>query len=162
MPTALCSHLPGEPYANKRAENQEQRSKNAGNRAAVGVDKKPMGGRKGDNIAERLLCFGAQVVKVTRTFSKDVAGRHISRQLIRCGTAGGALYEEARSAESRADFVHKVKVAAKETRESMYWLRLAQRANLTPQRLAPEALLEEANQLVAILTSSANTANSRK
>ena len=121
-----------------------------------------MRSRKGDNIAERLLCFAAQIVKITKTFSKDVAGGHVSRQLIRCGTAGGALYEEARCAESRADFVHKIKVAAKETRESMYWLQLAQRANLTPQRLSPDALIGEADELVAILTSSAKTAKSRK
>lgn len=112
---------------------------------------------KGDDISERLLSFAAEVLLLARKLPDDSASKHVSRQLVRSATGGGANYEEARGAESRADFVHKVSIAAKEMRESLYWLRLSERAKLVDdQQLA--ALIDEANQLVSILTASAKTA----
>ncbi len=78
---------------------------------------------------------------------------------MRAASGGGSNYEEARGAESRADFIHKVAVAAKELRESLYWLALAQEAELFDVDV--EALVREANELVAILTSSVKTAKYR-
>ncbi len=78
----------------------------------------------GDDIADRLLRFAARVLQLVGTLPGSPVGRHVARQLIRSGTAGGANYEEARGAESRADFAHKVLIAAKEVRESVYWVRL--------------------------------------
>jgi four helix bundle protein len=115
---------------------------------------------KGDDIAERLLEFGARIIKVVDALPKRVAGRHVGTQLLRCRTSAGANYEEGRHAESRADFVHKVGVARKEASESSYWLRLIHRAKLVkPSRLSD--LLQEANELTAILTASAKTARAR-
>ena len=112
---------------------------------------------KGENIAERLRHFGARVVRLCRALPGDAATKHVARQLVRAATGGGANYEEARGAESRADFVHKVGIANKELREALYWLRLAQDAGLVADsELQP--LLEEADELVAILTSSIRTA----
>src|SRR5437899_1927420 len=85
--------------------------------------------RKGADISRRLLAIGAEVVRIGRALPTDMAGRHVAAQLLRSGTAGGANYEEARVAESRADFIHKLRVAAKELREAMYWLNLMQAAN---------------------------------
>jgi four helix bundle protein len=80
---------------------------------------------------------------------------------VRAGTAAGALYEEGRGAESRADFIHKLAMTWKEVRETWYWLRLIQRAELVrPARL--NGLIEEASQLSAILSSSLKTARSRR
>ena len=76
--------------------------------------------------------------------------------MIRSGTGGGANHEEARGAASRADFIHKVSVATKEMRESLYWLRLVQDAGLTDHPL--DALVQEADELVAILSASVKTA----
>ena len=114
---------------------------------------------KGDNIADRLLWFAAAVVRLCRTMPKDSASGHIMRQLVRSSTGGGSNYEEARCAESRADFIHKVSIATKELREAMYWLRLAEAARITEQPL--DELTREANELVAILTSSIKTAKRR-
>ena len=58
-------------------------------------------------------------------------GKHVARQLTRSSTAGGANYEEARCAESRADFAHKCNVAGKEVRESVYWLRVIGESGLS-------------------------------
>ena len=116
---------------------------------------------KGDDLSERLLRFAAHVVRVCRTFPNDVVSKHIVRQLVRAATGGGANYEEARGAESRADFVHKMAVANKEVREALYWLALALEAELVDKaRLA--SVLREADELVAILTASINTARRRQ
>src|SRR6476646_3239647 len=112
---------------------------------------------KGVNISIRLRRFAAQVVRLCQTFPKGPAAKHIARQLVRAATGGGANYEEARGAESRADFIHKVGIANKELREALYWLRLTEAAALvTDSDLA--ALIREANELVAILTASIRTA----
>ena len=111
---------------------------------------------KGDNIAHRLLVFASRVVRMSRGLQRDFATRHVMRQLVRAATGGGANYEEARAAESRADFVHKTSVAAKEVRESLYWLKLVEQAGL--QTSSALDLIQEANELVAILTSSVKTA----
>src|SRR5690348_1760109 len=97
-----------------------------------------------------------------RKLPRTLAGRHIASQLLRAATSAGANYEEARGAESRDDFVHKVRIAGKEARESVYWLNLAHRAQLAPS-LAPslEHLSNEAMQLGAILVTSARTARNR-
>ena len=112
---------------------------------------------KGDDIADRLIGYGASVARVVATLPQDRAGKHIADQLFRSATSGGANDEEARSAQSRRDFVHKVSLAAKEMRESLYWLGLVERAQLAPSCAIPP-LLAEGGALVAILMSSAKTA----
>jgi four helix bundle protein len=84
----------------------------------------------------------------------------VGKQLWRATSGGGANYEEARGAESSADFVHKVRVATKELREAHYWLRVLQRSDwIAPGGL--DSLVSEIDQLVAILVASARTAESR-
>ncbi len=115
----------------------------------------------GDNIAERLLDFGLGTIRIVTELPQTPVGKHISRQLVRCGTAGGAHYEEARAAESRADFAHKVSIAAKEVGESTYWLRMVERAGLNADVKLIARLLSQGKQLVAILKSSSRTAKNR-
>jgi four helix bundle protein len=112
---------------------------------------------RGDNIATRLRRFAVDVIKLVRAFPGDPASRHIVRQLARAATAGGANYEEARGAESRSDFAHKLSIANKEVRESMYWLLLAGEAELVASA-AVAPLTGEANELISILTASIRTA----
>ena len=115
---------------------------------------------KGDDIAERLLTFAAAVVTRVGMLPASTAGRHVGSQLVRSATSAGANYEEARSAESRADFIHKILLAAKESRESRYWLDLARRANLLDDDVEP--LRREAGELAAILAASAKTARATR
>ena len=114
---------------------------------------------KGENISSRLLRFAAQVVRLCRCFPDDSTSKHIMRQLVRSATGGGANYEEARGAESRADFVHKLGVANKEVREALYWLRLVKDVELVSVDV--DTLIREADELIAILTSSINTTRAR-
>jgi len=96
--------------------NKEQRTENARR-------------RKGDDIAERLLDAVEGVRRLLPALEVDAASKHVSKQLWRAASGGGANYEEARGAESAADFVHKVRVATKELREAHYWLRVLQRSD---------------------------------
>ena len=82
--------------------------------------------------------------------------RRATSRLVRRSTSGGANYEEARAAESRADFVHKLGIAAKELRETIYWLRLIQRASMTASNL--DLMIQRAAELTAILVASGRTA----
>jgi four helix bundle protein len=115
---------------------------------------------KGENISIRLRLFAAHVVRLCQALPKGPAARHIVGQLVRAATGGGANYEEARGAESRADFIHKVGVANKEMRETLYWLRLVNDAELAVDGDV-NALVREADELIAILTASVKTAKER-
>lgn len=115
--------------------------------------------QRGSDIAERLLELAARAVRLASRLPRDPAGRHLAAQFIRSATGGGANYEEARAAESREDFAHKASVAAKEVRETAFWLALIERCGWAPGDAA--ALLGEANELAAILGASVRTARAR-
>ena len=116
--------------------------------------------RKGDDIAERLLVAVEGVRQLLPSLEVDAASKHVSKQLWRAATGGGANYAEARGAESCADFVHKVRVATKELGEAHDWLRVLQRSDWIAPGTA-DGLVDELDQLVAILVASARTAKSR-
>ncbi len=115
---------------------------------------------KGDDIANRLLDLAIASLQLATRIEHTPAGKHIARQLIRCSTSTGANYEEARSAESPADFAHKVGIAAKEVGETAWWLKITDRARLAPSA-ETNRWVGEARELVAILTASARTAKKR-
>ena len=75
----------------------------------------------GEQLQDRLTEFAVQVMELCDKLPKTFAGRHLGEQLFRSGTAGAANYAEARGAESRNDFVHKLGVVRKELNESLVW-----------------------------------------
>ena len=113
---------------------------------------------RGGDIAERLLELAATVVRIAEALPKRAVARHIALEMVRATTSAGANYQEARHAESRADFVHKVALAAKELGEALYWLRLLDK--LAMLRATP-AVQREADELIAILVASLRTARAR-
>jgi four helix bundle protein len=116
---------------------------------------------KGDDLSERLLDFAARNIRLVNALPRSLAGRQVGGQLLRCGTGGGSNYEEARGAESGADFIHKLSISWKEVREAWYWLRLISRAQLLKPSLI-DKLVQEANELSAILGKSLATARKRR
>ena len=117
------------------------------------------GRMRGDDVAQRLEKYAVGVLKLVPKVSRRSEGRHVALQLARSGTAPGAHYEEGRRAESRADFVHKLRLAAKECGESVYWIRLARAASLVETDVGD--LLREGSELTAILVASVRTAAGR-
>ena len=114
-----------------------------------------------DDLMERLLNFAARVGLVVNALPRTRLGRHIASQLVRCGTSPLPNYEEACAAESRADFIHKLRICLKETRETRSWIRLIIRANLLPDKRMGK-LLDESTQLCNILGQSILTATQNK
>ena len=109
------------------------------------------------DLDERLLEYGARIVKLVESLPRTLVGKTIGDQLLRSGMSVGANYEEAQAAESKGDFIHKLQIALKELRESNYWLRLLAKSEiLPPERLA--SIVDESNQLRAILSKAVATA----
>jgi four helix bundle protein len=112
-----------------------------------------------NDLSERLLEFAANTIKLGARLGRTAAGRHVAGQLMRSGTSSGANYEEACGAESRPDFIHKLQIVLKELKESLYWLRLIQKASLIhPADPNLSALLQEATELANIVAKSIITA----
>jgi|SRR5215470_6032140 len=118
-------------------------------------------GMKGDDIAARLVALAVRVVKIVDALPETPAGKHVAGQLLRSGTSPGANYEEARGAESRRDFVHKIGVALKELQETRYWLRVVVGASLVAGNGLQQLLLE-VDALCRILGTSKRTASVKR
>jgi four helix bundle protein len=114
------------------------------------------------DLEERLLDFGASIITLTRKLNGDYAERHVGNQLLRSGTAPLSHHGEAQAAESTADFIHKMRIALKELRESERWLKLIARAKLIPANSELPHLLSETDQLIRIFVTSISTAEKRR
>jgi four helix bundle protein len=108
---------------------------------------------KADVISERMLEFAAAIIRLVSGIPQSRVNRHICLQLFRSASSIGANYEEARGAESRQNFGHKLQVSLKEARESHYWLRLILKANISTSEKTHQ-LLSENQQLCDILAKS--------
>ena len=117
-----------------------------------------MGNRNGQDLMERLILYSVRIIKVCEAIVPGPAKEHIYDQLLRSGTAVAANYAEAQGAESAKDFIHKVKLALKELREAMVWLRIIQKAPLIKSPSALDAILNESDELTAIFIKSVQTA----
>ncbi len=113
---------------------------------------------KAGRLAERTVDYGLAVMEYCESLPRTAAGRHVGDQLLRSATSVAANYAEASEAESTADFVHKMKVAMKELKESRVWLIFASR--LAPCE-AVESLRAESRELLLMVGKSINTASAR-
>jgi len=110
------------------------------------------------DLEERLLDFTVRIIEVVEGLPNTQTGSHIAGQLLRCGTSPAPNYGEAQSAESRKDFIHKMKICLKELRETNVWLKIVRRRNLFRRKDELEALIVECNELTAIFVKSIKTA----
>jgi four helix bundle protein len=104
------------------------------------------------DIRERAFCFAVQIVKLHQQIETGGStARLLAHQMLRSGTSVGANIEEADAGHSKQDFIAKCSISLKEARETYFWLRLLHAADIAPaEHLQP--LLDEANELIAILT----------
>lgn len=109
-------------------------------------------------LGDRLIDFVVAVIGIVESLPGTKAANHIAGQLVRPGTSPAPNYGEARSAESRRDFTHKMKIALKELRETMIWLQIISRKRLADDVVMSTAMAE-CNELIAIFVSSAKTAD---
>jgi len=97
-------------------------------------------------LEERTAKFAEQIVDFCKKVPQDTITRPIINQLIRAGTSIGANYCEADEASSKKDFLNKVFIAKKETKETKYWLRIIAHTVADTKPAATE-LWKEANEL---------------
>jgi four helix bundle protein len=110
-----------------------------------------------DQLEERLIQFAARIIRFSAELPKTVTGSHISLQILRCGTSGAANYAEARGAESRADFIHKLAIVRKELNETAVWLKIvACEVAEKPESIV--GIIEENLELARIISASIRTA----
>ncbi len=136
---------------NEKAETAGGAKGCLGNDKAVGREDTGREGGAAPDILERTAAFADRIVRVCLSLPNNTVGWALGKQLVRAGTSVGANVEEAQAGESKADFIHKMKIARKECREARYFLtRLANAQLIAPSRL--EEITDEAEQLLRILT----------
>ncbi len=114
------------------------------------------------NLDKRLIDFAVRVINVVEALPNTRAGNHIAGQLVRCGTSPAPNYGEAQSAESRNDFIHKIKIVLKELRETKVWLKIIQLKSLLKSTREIELLIAECDELISIFVTSVRTAEKNK
>lgn len=113
------------------------------------------------DLEDRLIDFSVRIISVVEAMPDSRAGKHIAGQLVRSGTSPAPNYGEAQSAESRKDFIHKMKIALKELRETIIWLKIIERKPLSPpDRLGP--IITECNELISIFVTSIKATDPNK
>jgi len=112
---------------------------------------------KANDLENRLISFAAEIVRLSAKLPHTPQGRHLCNQVLRSGTAAAANYGEARAAESRADFIHKLKIVSKELNETTVWLEVIGKSSLiSPETIV--AIVAENRELCRIIAASVRTA----
>ncbi|PTL37216.1 four helix bundle protein [Candidatus Methylomirabilis limnetica] len=112
----------------------------------------------GNVVKEKSFAFAVRIVILYKHLCTEKKEFVLSKQLLRSGTAIGALVREAEQAESKADFVHKMAIALKETNETEYWLELLHET----QYLEPAAFSSIHHNVVELLKLLTSIINSSK
>jgi four helix bundle protein len=111
------------------------------------------------DLEERLIDFAVAIINLVETLPNTRSGNHLGGQLLRSGTAPSLNYGEARSAESKSDFLHKMKVCLKELRETHNCLRILHRGKIYLTEIELLDIINECNELISIFVKSIVTAN---
>jgi four helix bundle protein len=99
-------------------------------------------------VVEKSLDFGVEIVKFCELL--DEKKKYVvSKQLLRSGTSIGANVFESQHAESKADFVHKMKIAIKEANETLYWLFICERSENYPTNSSLKSMAEELIRIIS-------------
>ncbi|NHA04546.1 four helix bundle protein [Mucilaginibacter sp. HC2] len=109
------------------------------------------------DLEERLIDFAVMIADIIEALPNTRLGNYIAGQLVRSGCSPALNYGEAQSAESRNDFIHKMKIILKELRESMVSLKIIKRRDIHNLDNT-ETAINECNQLIAIFVKSIETA----
>src|SRR5262245_58378381 len=114
-----------------------------------------------DEMKARTKAFSLRIIKLVEAMPSGRTADVIGKQLVKSGTSVGANYRAACRAKSNADFIAKMAIVEEEADECVYWLELIVESGLMKKELV-ESLVDEADQLVAIVVSSINTARGHK
>ena len=110
------------------------------------------------DLEERLINFALLIIDIVEQLPNSRAGNHISGQLLRSGTSPALNYGEAQVAESRNDFIHKMKICLKELKESNICLQIVKRKPLIIDFPKLDLGISECKELISIFVKSIETA----
>jgi four helix bundle protein len=113
-----------------------------------------------DDMKRRTRAFALRIIRLCEALPQTRAANTVARQLLNAGTSVGANYRAACRARSNADFISKMGIVEEECDESLYWMELLVDAGLV-KPAALKLLMQEANEILAIVVASANTARGR-
>ncbi|GJM61503.1 four helix bundle protein [Persicobacter diffluens] len=102
-------------------------------------------------MEDRLVDFSVVIFQLVRTLKHDFAAEVLAKQMIRSATSPALNYGEARAAESRKDYIHKLSIALKELRETMVSLKIIEKAALSSNTDVLASAKQECNELISIL-----------
>ena len=113
------------------------------------------------DLEERLINFAVLIYNITDNLPKTKTGYYFSDQIMRSASSSALNFGEAQSAESRKDFIHKIKIVLKELRETMITLAIIDRTGLNKSKSILDKAVDENNQLIAIFVKSVETAQKK-
>ena len=116
--------------------------------------------KKRYDLEDRVIEFAVLIVKISEKIGNTVAGKHLGGNLIRSGTSPALNYGEAQGAESRRDFVHKMKICLKELRETKVGLKIISKLPFNQVRSLLDEAIPENEELISIFVKSIETAKS--
>jgi len=110
------------------------------------------------DLEDRLVAFAVKISNLVESLPTSIGIRSVSGQLIRSGTSPALNYGEAKSAESPNDFIHKMKIALKELRESYIALKILRQIKTVERKDQLDICIIECNELISIFVRSIQTA----
>jgi len=108
-------------------------------------------------LKEKSYGFAIRIVKLSQFLQSDKKEFVLSKQILRSGTAIGALIREAEYGQSKTDFIHKMTIALKEANETEYWINILRDTNFINDKLSV-SLVEDCKELLRLLIASIKTA----
>ncbi|HEX38083.1 MAG TPA: four helix bundle protein [Candidatus Cloacimonetes bacterium] len=113
------------------------------------------------DLQDRCIHYAVRIIKLVEKLPKSSTGKYFSYQILRNSTSIAANYGEAQSAESRADFIHKLKLSLKKLRETEVWLKIIEQAEPINPNEKLTLLLKETDELISILFKSIETSKKK-
>ena len=114
-----------------------------------------------DILSTKSFSFSLRIIKLHQYMQKEHKEFVLSRQVLRSGTAIGAMIRESKYAQSKADFLNKLMIALKEANETKYWLELLHKSNYIDRSMYA-SIEPDINELLKLLVSSTKTAKKTK
>jgi four helix bundle protein len=112
-------------------------------------------------VKDKSYLFALRIIKLYQYLAENKKEYVLSKQVLRCGTAVGAMVREGEQAESKADFIHKMAISLKEANETEYWLNLIKDSDYIDKKMF-DSLVNDCKELIALLTAIIKTTKSKK
>jgi four helix bundle protein len=147
-----------DPASQRPKNNPERRASGAEEDTVWAFREDEKGNGRRFDLEERLLAFASAIIDLSEKLPSSRAGNHVAGQILRSGLSPFPNHGEAEEAESKDDFIHKLKICLKELRETRRWAGLIQKQGWATDQPVLTFVLRESDELIRIFFSSIQTA----